>query len=46
MLRKIKLHGDLAEFLGQDEFEAVVKTTAEAVKFLIMQQRKFVLAYY
>jgi|TARA_Y100000289_G_scaffold65453_1_gene79081 predicted phage tail protein len=35
MLRKIKLHGELAEFLGQDEFEAVVRTTAEAVKFLI-----------
>ena len=35
MLRKIKLHGELGEFLGQDEFEAVVKTTAEAVKFLI-----------
>jgi len=35
MLRKIKLHGELVEFLGQDEFEAVVKTTAEAVKFLI-----------
>ena len=35
MLRKIKLHGELAEFLGQDEFEAVVKTTAQAVKFLI-----------
>ena len=35
MLRKIKLHGELAEFLGQDEFEAVVKTTAEAIKFLI-----------
>ena len=35
MLRKIKLHGELAEFLGQDEFEAVIRTTAEAVKFLI-----------
>ena len=35
MLRKIKLYGELAEFLGQDEYEAVVKTTAEAVKFLI-----------
>ena len=35
MLRKIKLHGELADFLGQDEFEAVVKTTAQAVKFLI-----------
>ena len=31
MLRKIKLHGELAEFLVQDEFEAVVKSTAEAV---------------
>lgn len=35
MLRKIKLHGELAEFLGEDEFEAVIRTTAEAVKFLI-----------
>ena len=35
MLRKIKLHGELAEFLGQDEFEAVVRTTAEAGKFFI-----------
>ena len=35
MLRKIKLYGELAEFLSRDEFEAVVKTTAEAVKFLI-----------
>ena len=35
MLQKIKLHGELAEVVGQDEFEAVVKTTAEAVKFLI-----------
>ena len=33
MLRKIKLYGELAEFLSRDEFEAVVKTTAKAVKF-------------
>ena len=32
MSEKLK-HGELAEFLGQGEFEAV-KTTAEAVKFL------------
>ena len=35
MLRKVKLHGELATFVGHEEFEAVVKTTAEAVKFLI-----------
>ena len=35
MLRKVKLYGELAKFVGQEEFEAVVKTTAEAVKFLI-----------
>ena len=35
MLRKVKLHGELAKFVGHEEFEAVVKTTAEAIKFLI-----------
>lgn len=35
MLRKVKLHGELAKFVGHEEFEAVIKTTAEAVKFLI-----------
>ena len=35
MLRKVKLHGELAKFVGHEEFEAVVKTTGEAVKFLI-----------
>ena len=35
MLRKVKLYGELAKFVGHEEFEAVVKTTAEAVKFLI-----------
>ena len=34
MLRKLKLHGELAEFVGQDEFEAVIRTSAEAIKFL------------
>ena len=35
MLRKLKLHGELAEFVGQEEFEAVIRTSAEAIKFLI-----------
>ena len=34
MLRKLKLHGELAEFVGQEEFEAVIRTSAEAIKFL------------
>ena len=34
MLRKLKLHGELAEFVGQNEFEAVIRTSAEAIKFL------------
>ena len=34
MLRKLKLHGELAEFVGHDEFEAVIRTSAEAIKFL------------
>ncbi len=34
MLRKLKLYGELAEFVGQDEFEAVIRTSAEAIKFL------------
>ena len=35
MLRKLKLHGELAKFVGQDEFEAVMKTSAEAIRFLV-----------
>ncbi len=35
MLRKIKLHGELAKFVGHDEFEAVVNTSAEAIRFLV-----------
>ena len=35
MLRKLKLHGELAKFVGQDEFEAVMRTSAEAIRFLV-----------
>lgn len=35
MLRKIKLHGELAKFIGHDEFEAVANTSAEAIRFLV-----------
>ena len=35
MLRKVKMYGELAEFVGYKELEAVVKNPAEAVRFLI-----------
>jgi len=35
MLRKIKLYGDLAEFIGHKEFEVQVDNVARAVSFLI-----------
>ena len=35
MLRKVKLHGELAEFVGHKEFDAVIRCTADAVKFLV-----------
>ena len=35
MLRKIKLYGKLAEFVGHKEFEAHVSSVAEAVRFLL-----------
>ena len=35
MLRKIKLYGELAEFVGQKEFEVKADTLASAVSFLI-----------
>ena len=35
MLRKIKVYGKLAEFIGYKEFEAEVNNTAQAVRFLI-----------
>ena len=35
MLRKVKLHGELAEFVGHKEFDAVIRCTADAIKFLV-----------
>lgn len=35
MLRTIRLYGRLAKFLGQKKFEAMVSSTAEAVRFLL-----------
>ena len=35
MLRKIKVYGNLAKFLGQRTFEAAVISPAEAVRFLL-----------
>ena len=36
MLRKIKLYGELAKFLGQKTFEAEVHNAAQAIKFLVV----------
>ena len=35
MLRKIKLYGELAKFVGHKEFEVKADTLAQAVSFLI-----------
>ena len=35
MLRKIKLYGQLAEFIGHKEFEVKVHSITQAVSFLI-----------
>ena len=35
MLRKVKLYGELAEFIGHKEFEVKVNNIAQAVSFLI-----------
>ena len=35
MLRKVKLYGELADFVGHKEFDVVINSTADAVKFLI-----------
>ena len=35
MLRKIKLYGQLAEFIGHKEFEVCVANVGQAVSFLI-----------
>ena len=35
MLRKLKLYGELAEFVGHKEFEIQVDNLAKAVSFLV-----------
>ena len=35
MLRKVKLYGELADFVGYKELDAVINSTADAVSFLI-----------
>ena len=36
MLRKVKLYGELAKFLGQKTFEAEVHSAAQAIRFLVV----------
>ena len=36
MLRKIRLYGELAKFLGQKTFEAEVNNAAQAIRFLVV----------
>ena len=35
MLRKVKLYGELADFIGHKELDAVINCTADAIRFLI-----------
>ena len=35
MLRKVKLYGELADFVGYKELDAVINSTADAIRFLI-----------
>ena len=35
MLRKVKLYGELADFVGHKELDAVITCTADAIRFLI-----------
>ena len=35
MLRKVKLYGELAKFVGHREFEVKVETVGKAVSFLV-----------
>ena len=35
MLKKVKLYGELADFVGHKEFDVVINSTADAIKFLI-----------
>ena len=35
MLRKVKMYGELADFVGYKELEAVIRNPAEAIRFLV-----------
>ena len=35
MLRKVKLYGELANFVGHKELDAVINSTADAIRFLV-----------
>ena len=35
MLRKVKLYGELADFVGYKELDAVINSTADAIRFLV-----------
>ena len=35
MLRKVKLQGELADFVGHKELDAVINSTADAIRFLV-----------
>ena len=35
MLRKVKLYGALADFVGHKELDAVINSTADAIRFLV-----------
>lgn len=35
MLRKVKLYGELADFIGYKELDAVINNAAEAIRFLV-----------
>ena len=35
MLRKVKLYGELADFVGHKELEAVINSTTDAIRFLV-----------
>ena len=35
MLRKVKLYGELADFVGHKEVDAVINCTADAIRFLV-----------
>ena len=36
MLKKVRLYGDLADFVGHKELDAVINTSADAVRFFIL----------